>query len=282
MARRLPAWLWIRAVRSHGPAVSSIRSVLMAMNLRMDKAGEAFPKAEQLAADTALNERTVREALLEARRLGWLAVVDRVEPGRSWRRLHYFATVPGDVDLRELGAAIGTGADLPAIAQQLGECADPSHGASRAPHRRGARRRRATGAAEQPRSQGPGMVPAPQTPENGHEVRAFRTRGPGMKDIEVRAWCPPKFLREETKKSYARAREAARGASRRASDAWAEPTAEAATDPTASDPADTARQRVAKIRQAAPDMSPGDVARAARLPLETVAEILRTLPRAGP
>ena len=147
MARRLPRWHWIRAVRAHGPRVPAICSVLYALAVRMDESGEAYPSQRTIAADTALGERTVRDAILEARRAAWIAVVDHVRPGQAWRRSHYIACIPDSLNLSEvdLGRDVDLEAMADAIGSQHGDIADQMHGLPR--RVRGAAPRKAKGAA---------------------------------------------------------------------------------------------------------------------------------------
>lgn len=146
--RRLPRWHWIRIVRVHGPKVPAIRAILFALAVRMDERGEAWPSQKLLAADIASTERTVREAVLEARRAAWLAVVDHVRPGQAWRLSHYIACVPNSLNLEsvDLGKdADGNPIDVEGMAlqwcAQYGEIDDRMHGLpSRARDRAKARR----------------------------------------------------------------------------------------------------------------------------------------------
>lgn len=133
LARRLPAWHWARIVRTHAPAVPAVRAVLFALYTRMDRDGEAFPSQALIAADTAFSERTVREALLEARRSCWLALIDSHRPGQGWRCGRYVACVPEDLDLASIN--LGGKVDLQRIVDQclgvLGAIEDPLHGQAR-------------------------------------------------------------------------------------------------------------------------------------------------------
>ena len=147
MARRLPTWHWIRVVRARGPTVPTIRAVLYALAVRMDDNGEAFPSQRTIATDTALGERTVRDAILEARRMGWLAVVDHVRPGQSWRLSHYIACVPNGLNLADVN--VGRDVDLErmsdVVGSEHGDVDDRMHGLPR--RARGAGPRTAKGAA---------------------------------------------------------------------------------------------------------------------------------------
>jgi hypothetical protein len=133
MARRLTPWHWIRLVRERGPKVSSVRTVLFALAVRMDKYGEAFPSQELLGKDTALSVRTVRDALLEARRTCWLAVVDHARYGQAWRLSHYIACIPDSLNLAavklRLGVDLESMADI--VALKHGDVKDRMHGLPR-------------------------------------------------------------------------------------------------------------------------------------------------------
>lgn len=194
MARRLPRWHWIRAVRAHGPRVPAIRSVLYALSVRMDESGEAYPSQRTIAADTALSERTVRDALLEARRAVWLAVVDHVRPGQAWRLSHYIACVPDSLNLSEVD--LGRGVDLEHMADvagsQHGDIEDRMHGLPR--RARGAGPRRAKGAAtiaaRSKNEKGKGAA------NGGVKVRQPVQEGAAIGSNNVRQSSPTKFPSE--------------------------------------------------------------------------------------
>lgn len=147
MARRLPTWHWIRVVRAHGPRSPSVRAVLYALAVRMDDRGEAFPSQRTIASDTALSERTVRDAVLEARRTGWIAVAEHARPGQGWRLSHYVACVPDSLNLSSVD--LGRDVDLERMSDQVvserGEATDRLHGLPR--RNRGGGPRTAKGAA---------------------------------------------------------------------------------------------------------------------------------------
>jgi hypothetical protein len=115
----------------------------------MDEAGEAFPSQNMLAADTAIADRTIREAILEARRLSWLAVENHVRPGQAWRRSHYIACVPDGLNLA--GVNLGREVDLERMADEwqakYGEACDTMHGARRSVGADRAKPRKPKGAA---------------------------------------------------------------------------------------------------------------------------------------
>ena len=96
----------------------------------MNELGEAYPSQEVLAADTALGVRTVREAVLEARRHGWVGVMEHLRPGQAWRRHHYVACIPDSLDITsvELGGNVDLAAVIESTAAQWGDVLDPLHG----------------------------------------------------------------------------------------------------------------------------------------------------------
>lgn len=135
---------------AHGPKVPTIRSVLFALSVRMDESGEAFPSQRKLAADTALSERTVREALLEARRQCWVAVNGHLRPGQAWRLSYYVACVPDHLNLANVN--LGRGVDLEMMSDQSiaqhGEADDRLHGTRPTKRSDRAKPRKAKGAAK--------------------------------------------------------------------------------------------------------------------------------------
>lgn len=130
LARRLPPWHWIRVARLLAPRNPNLRAVLFALHCRMDPEGMAYPSQELIAADTGLSERTVRSAVLDARRSGWLAVATHARPGKAWRLSFYAACIPDEIDLRKID--LGRDVDLAKIADQWlakhGQAEDELHG----------------------------------------------------------------------------------------------------------------------------------------------------------
>lgn len=191
MARRLKAWHWIRTVRAHGPDVASIRSVLFALYLRMNDWGEAYPSHKTIARDTALSERTVGDAIREARRLMWLAATETDRPGQSWKRSYYFACIPDSLDLSQvnLGKNVDLEALTDAIASQVGDIFDRVHGLPADKRRRGAKARPSKGAAKiaaSRKNRRKGAATAASGP-------ATDAKGPATDAEKVRQPSPTKF-----------------------------------------------------------------------------------------
>lgn len=199
MARRLPRWHWIRAVRQHGPRVASVRCVLFALAVRMDEAGEAFPSQATLAADTSLSERTVRDAVLVARSEGWLAVVEHFMSGQAWRHSYYIACVPDRLDLTrvDLGKSIDAGVTADHWAAQHGHVDDPMH---EAPIGRGldrARPRKPKGAAMASARSVPTSAEEPERcGRRPQKVRQLAQEGADVDRKKVRTPSPTKFPSE--------------------------------------------------------------------------------------
>jgi hypothetical protein len=191
--------------------VSAVRAVLYALAVRMDDRGEAFPSKRQLAADTALGERTVREAIREARRSGWLAVVDHVRPGHAWAFSYYIACIPDSLDLAAVD--LGRGVDLAGIAEawanQHGDITDPLHGLPRPAKSDHAKARTAKGAAaiaarsKRERTEGAAVIaarfegealPASEGAANDRmDVRQMTHEGAAAIACNVRPPSPTKF-----------------------------------------------------------------------------------------
>lgn len=200
---------------AEGPPVPAIRLTLFALSIRMDEAGEAFPSQETIAADTAIGERTVREAILEARRLCWLAVVDHLRPGKAWRRSHYIACVPDSLNLADV--SLGRDVDLDRIAEQcraqLGEASDKLHGSRRRPRADRAKPRSAKGAA----AKGAAVIAAGSNPKQdigaaaiAKKVRPPRPKGAAAIAKKVRPSSPPKSPSEYSSNKQSEGRALAR------------------------------------------------------------------------
>lgn len=288
MARRLPQWHWIRTVRAHGPTVASIRAVLLALAIRMDDRGEAFPSQRTIARDTALSERTVRDALLEARRTSWLAAKERGGRGRAWRHLHYYACVPDHLDLSQID--LGRGVDLEKMAEywasQEGDILDPMHGLPRAPGRRGAKARSAKGAAicasgtatgagrpetrdTKVRQPSPTKSPSKFPGKDPHEGRApMRTPGDGRSasDSSMEHGTQPEPKTSNSTDS---------GQRNNLSEVVQETAGRnVCTSKSAKLDPDIARRKVHLVHRERPDFLPAEIALVTGVPLETVQAIL--------
>ena len=186
MARRPPPWHWLRVARLHAPHSPNLRAVLFAIAARMDQTGVAFPSQKQIADDIGLSERTVRPAVLDARRSSWLAVVERVRPGKAWRLSHYIACIPDHIDLGTID--LGASVDLPAIAEKWlhahGLIDDDLHG--QAPLRVAKRRPKgaASNAARSP--QGAESIAAASRSVTGADRPPIQTEGAANFVHEVR------------------------------------------------------------------------------------------------
>jgi hypothetical protein len=167
--------------------------VLYALSVRMNESGEAFPSQRLLAADTALGERTVRDAIQEARRASWLAVVSHRANGQGWRRSHYIACVPDHLKLETVH--LGRGVDVDRMSQQSSgehaEVADRMHDIPRPQRQRGARSRGLKGAAT--------IAAAPIEANQGraatehNDVRQLAAGGAADGSENVRQPSPTKF-----------------------------------------------------------------------------------------
>jgi hypothetical protein len=89
---------WHEAFTSANGPSANVRHVLHVLSRYMKPDGTgAWPSQSTLAQKTNLGERTVRRALAEAARLGWILRRAKRDPrrdGRSWRRTEYMATLP--------------------------------------------------------------------------------------------------------------------------------------------------------------------------------------------
>ena len=81
-------------IREHGPANSTMRLCLYALNAFMDDAGYAWPSQAKIATAANLTENTVQKALREAVDLGWIGVQARRTRGKAWKLSHYKAAIP--------------------------------------------------------------------------------------------------------------------------------------------------------------------------------------------
>lgn len=307
MARRMKRWHWIRLIMAQGPVVASVRVVLFALSVRMDDAGEAFPSQKTIAADTALSERTVRDAILEARRAGWLAVVECTRSGSTWRRHHYVACLPDRLDLSRV--SLGKGVDAEQIANicaaQLGDVDDPLHGKPRSEGGRGARSRRAKGAAAM---KGSYARKRSESAATAAADAATTTEDSATSSTKVRQPSPTKFPSKFPIKSPQEGSVQERTPSNELiATNW--PLQHGPqSEPAVSNPIDSsrpaipsevlqgngvqegdaqtvaqfdpgiARQKVEKVCRELPEFSAGDIAKVTHLPIETVQAILRCAP----
>lgn len=184
---------------AHGPRVASVRCVLFALSVRMDEPGEAYPSQSKIAADTALSDRTVREAVQSARRAGWLAVTDHVRPGQAWRLSHYVACIPDTLDLSTV--SLGGDVDLEKMADQWaaqhGDILDPMHGDSAGADGHGRRRKSKRKTQREEVASGPSGAKTKSTPETcgnqRHEGAEIGAKGAEADRRKVRKQLPTKF-----------------------------------------------------------------------------------------
>jgi hypothetical protein len=261
-------------VRTHGPEVPAVRAVLYALAVRMDDDGEAFPSTNLIAADTALGERTVRAAILGARRGGWLAVVQRTRPGQAWRHSRYVACVPDSLDLAAVN--IGKDTDLESIAdawaKQRGDITDPLHGAPSADPSDRARPRQPKGAAaiaarlKRERTEGAAVIAARSDCEHGQpgEGAATGAEGAAVIATKVRPPSPETCGRDRLLSTHLKYPKEVLIEGRAASDATTyDPEAaagqatEGATETAAASPDDGSRPTVApEVRHGEPQPGP--------------------------
>lgn len=77
-----------------GPSSAVVRHVLLTLSIRWNEDGEScYPSIATIAAQTALNRRTVQRAVQAAIEEGWIRREPRRSGGRSWS---YVATMPDE------------------------------------------------------------------------------------------------------------------------------------------------------------------------------------------
>jgi hypothetical protein len=94
VAIAVPAWVHKVMIREHGPANSTMRLCLYALNAFMDEAGYAWPSQAKIATAAHLTENTVQRTLRRAVDLGWIGVEARRTRGKAWKLSHYKAAIP--------------------------------------------------------------------------------------------------------------------------------------------------------------------------------------------
>lgn len=89
-------WEWRDLFASDvGPPDPSTRLVLFVLAIYMNEHGEkCFPSQQTIAARTGLSERSVRNHLQAAEKLGWLKIYLRPRKGQSWFSHEYMPTIP--------------------------------------------------------------------------------------------------------------------------------------------------------------------------------------------
>lgn len=91
--------MWCDAVASkEGPPDSTTRLVLLALALRMDREGRAFPSQKHLAEMTGLGRKCVGVHLGKAIKAGWLLLRKRRGPASGHERNEYQLYWPLVVD----------------------------------------------------------------------------------------------------------------------------------------------------------------------------------------
>jgi hypothetical protein len=107
-----PLFTWRSAVSSpHGPKDATTKHVLLALSLYMnERGGSCFPSIVTLAADTGLNERTVRDHLSLAVQDGWITRKRHGYGDRRFWRYEYESAVPSHIrDIRKEIPVVGVG-----------------------------------------------------------------------------------------------------------------------------------------------------------------------------
>jgi hypothetical protein len=81
-------------IREHGPANSTMKLCLFALNAFMDEEGIAWPSQAKIATAASLTENTVQRQIAKAIELGWLGAKTIQTKTKGWKRLTYKASVP--------------------------------------------------------------------------------------------------------------------------------------------------------------------------------------------
>jgi hypothetical protein len=93
---------WRDAIASPaGPPSASTRHVLLTLSLYMTRGskGVAWPSQASLAARTGLSLRTVKAAIADAEKSGWIVRGSMGRNSQGWRLTRYQGVIPAHVDL---------------------------------------------------------------------------------------------------------------------------------------------------------------------------------------
>ncbi|MGO8854414.1 MAG: helix-turn-helix domain-containing protein [Steroidobacteraceae bacterium] len=96
VTRECERWEWREILASeHGPPDPSTRLVLFVLALHMNsQGGSCYPSQQTIATRTGLSERSVRNHLQAAEKLGWIKVSTLRRPKQAWFNHEYVATIP--------------------------------------------------------------------------------------------------------------------------------------------------------------------------------------------